>query len=37
MLKSLTSEYAEVRQAAAYGFGMMGMKGAAYSQICAGK
>lgn len=37
MLAALSDEYAEVRQAAAYGFGIMGQCGGpAYAQACAG-
>jgi len=36
MLKALSNEYPEVRQASAYGFGLMGMKGGPnYAQLCA--
>ncbi|VDK72111.1 unnamed protein product [Litomosoides sigmodontis] len=38
MLNALSDEYPEVRQSAAYGFGIMGQHGGnAYAQACAGK
>lgn len=38
MLAALSDEYPEVRQAAAYGFGIMGQQGGnAYAQACAGE